>query len=382
MPLPTTNLTAHFDASDADHLFKTWVDGGAHTGTPVDGEEVQVWKAEAGGSVQPLNAAYPSVGRAPVYRSSSSPMLLPCLDFDGSEDELRLVTDATNNSYYGTGSFFGSQAKTLIVAFYARSITGTSIGDHGIAGGSDGAFVLGCRDVGGTKKTYASNGDGNIDSVDATTVVDTTYVACLRHDATNLYLSIDGGAEVQVATGATSPFPESHFSFGRYFGSAVRFHGCISEAALYNAALTGTDLTDAIAYFRAKHQGVTSGVYRPNSDQTTTGWTSTAGTFFSVLDETTPSDADYVTSPTITGTGSKLIVGLSNGPLAAGKWTTPVRANTSAGTATLRVSLLNDSNDSQGSVDITGVTTTITRYDPQITTTGSATRLALEFITS
>lgn len=118
---------------------------------------------------------------------------------------------------------------------------------------------------------------------------------------------------------------------------------------------------------------------KPNSDVSVSGWSSTGASVFSVIDEDTPSDADFATSPAITGSGSPAICGLSNGPLSAGTWAVAVRAAVSTGTATLRVKLVNDSNAEQGSVD-QAVTSTPTRYDLSITTSGAATRISFEFI--
>jgi hypothetical protein len=120
---------------------------------------------------------------------------------------------------------------------------------------------------------------------------------------------------------------------------------------------------------------------KPISDVSITGWTSTGATVYEVIDEDTPSDADYATSPAITGSGQPAILGLQNTPLAAGTWAVAVRAAASTGTPTLRVKLLNDSNAEQGSADVV-VSTTPTRYDLTITTSGAATRISFEFITA
>jgi hypothetical protein len=258
MPLPTTNLTLHLDASDTDKLFTTWVNGGPHTGTPADNGAVQVWSAEADGSVSPANAAYPTSGREPAYRSGTPLMLLPCLDFDGTDDELRTVNNASISDYLNSGSFLGDQAKTIIVAFYAESITSSNadpVENHSIIGGSE-SFVLSCKSVSGTPKVQFCNNDAGWDTIEQTIAATTTVVACARHDATNIYLSVDGGSETSAASGATSGWPNTYINIGKAGGGAVRFNGRIGEIALYNAALTGSDLTDAIAYFRLKWQGV------------------------------------------------------------------------------------------------------------------------------
>jgi hypothetical protein len=257
MPLPTTNLTLHLDASDTDKLFTTWVDGGSHTGTPADNGAVQAWSRETDGSVTPAHAAYSTAGREPLYRSGTPLMMLPCLDFDGSDDELRVVNNTNITSYINTGSFLGDQAKTILVAFWAESITATSadpLENHAVVGGSE-SFALTCKDVGGTPKLQFCNYDGGWDTAEQTIAAGTTVVACARHDTSNIYLRVDGGSDATTASGATGLWPNTYLNLGRSGGTS-RFNGRIGELAVYNACLTGTDLTDAIAYFRAKWQGV------------------------------------------------------------------------------------------------------------------------------
>jgi hypothetical protein len=257
MALPTTNLTLHLDASDTDKLFTTWVDGGPNTGTPADNGAVEVWSRETDGSVNPAHAAYAAAGRTPLYRSGTPLMMLPCLDFDGTDDELRVVGDATRASYLNTGEFMGDQAKTILVAFWAEAVTSTSADPselHAVVGTS-GDCNLSLKDVAGTPTLQFNNHDGSWDTVSKTVATGTTVVACARHDTSNIYLSVDGGSESSTASGATSGWPIAELRVGRGGGS-VFFNGRVGEIAIYSAALTGTDLTAAIAYFRLKWQGV------------------------------------------------------------------------------------------------------------------------------
>lgn len=263
MALPTTNLTLHLDASDTDKLFTTWVDGGSHTGTPGDGSAVQAWSRETDGSVNPAHAAYQTGTTAPVYRSSTPLMALPCLDFDGSDDYMVVVGNATVNDNLGANNFVGLSAKTILLAAYFETIASTQTAaqdNDGVIGGAShfGIFV---KDSGGTKKVMWTAYDGAWgDVVEQTITTGTTVVICARHDGTNLYLSVDGGSESSIANGATSA-EASAITIGRATGG-TRMNGRIGEIAVYNAALTGANLTDAIAYFRQKWQGVAP----PSSD--------------------------------------------------------------------------------------------------------------------
>jgi hypothetical protein len=259
MALPTTNLTLHLDASDTDKLFTTWVDGGSHTGTPADNGTVQAWSAETDGSVTPAHAAYGGAvaGREPNYRSGTPLMLLPCLDFDGTEDELRLVNNTNSTTYYNTGSFMGDAAKTIIFAAWPESITleqADPVENHIVVGTSN-DFVVGFKIVSTVKKAFISNHDGAWKTVTVNATEGAANVVCARQDGSNLYISVDGGAESSVASGATATWPSGELRIGRGSGSG-RLHGRIGELAIYSAALTGADLTDAIAYFRAKWQGI------------------------------------------------------------------------------------------------------------------------------
>lgn len=121
---------------------------------------------------------------------------------------------------------------------------------------------------------------------------------------------------------------------------------------------------------------------RPSSDVTTTNWSTSTGTsFYALIDEDPPgNDTDYVISPSITGTGQKLICGLTESR-GAGKYHIPVRASVTVGSARLRVALLNDSNDMQGYDDITVSSSSPTRYVANFDTTGTATRISFEFVT-
>jgi hypothetical protein len=257
MPLPTTNLTLHLDASDTDNLFTTWADGGGHSGTPADGNAVQVWRRESDGSVTPANAAY-NGGNAPAYRSGTPLMLLPCLDFDGTNAAMAVVSDTTVASYIGPSSFFSTTARTILVSFYGESITASNAGaaggysNHGITAGDD-KWYLNCYNSGGQRKVQFGAHDGSWKMVEVNISEATSHVVKARHDGANLYLAVDGGAESSVACGTLSG-DGSQIYIGRS-GDAVRLNGRIGEVAFYSSS----DLTNAdsgVTFLRSKWQGV------------------------------------------------------------------------------------------------------------------------------
>jgi hypothetical protein len=257
MALPTANLTAHFDASDTDKLWTTWVNGGPHTGTPADTGTVQSWGRETDGSVTPLNWAYQG-GVAPAYVSTSSPMLLPCMHF--TEEYMAAVTDTSVVSYYSQSSFFTTTAKHLFISFRAAAIDATSA-DHfsceGLIGFYD-AFGVWMRNNGGQRQLrIAAKDTGWCETTPINISLNTDYVLQVWHDGTNLKGRLDEGSEVSVACGTSSTgWPAPELRVGRAGGSIEAKDAYVGEVALYNAVLSGTDQSDALAYFRLKWQGV------------------------------------------------------------------------------------------------------------------------------
>lgn len=121
-------------------------------------------------------------------------------------------------------------------------------------------------------------------------------------------------------------------------------------------------------------------VARPVADVTTTDWTTSAGTdFFALIDEAVASDADYIDSPTLTGTAQWLTADLDY-PLAAGDRTVSVRASVPSGTGTLKVRLENDAAAVVGTAADQAVTGTPTTYDLDITLSAPATRISFAFV--
>lgn len=118
-------------------------------------------------------------------------------------------------------------------------------------------------------------------------------------------------------------------------------------------------------------------VIRPSSDVTTTGWVASSGIImFDMIDETSASDADYITSPALS-TGSPIIMGLTSS-LVAGTYTIRIRVTKSRDIGEFRVSLLNDANTQQGVSGWQVITNSYVTYELIITTTGTATRVRIE----
>ena len=121
---------------------------------------------------------------------------------------------------------------------------------------------------------------------------------------------------------------------------------------------------------------------RPASDVTTAGWTASTGTnFAALLDEVSPSDADFITSPPLSGSTAPVTVALDT-VLIAGSWAIGVRARTTSGAGTVRVYLLNDAGTVVGTSGLQAITSTFATYSLPVTTSGIATRARIETLSS
>ena len=121
---------------------------------------------------------------------------------------------------------------------------------------------------------------------------------------------------------------------------------------------------------------------RPASDVTTAGWTASTGTnFAALLDEVSPSDADFITSPPLSGSTAPVTVALDT-VLIAGSWAIGVRARTTSGAGTVRVYLLNDAGTVVGTSGLQAITSTFATYSLPVATSGIATRARIETLSS
>jgi hypothetical protein len=133
------------------------------------------------------------------------------------------------------------------------------------------------------------------------------------------------------------------------------------------------NIRSIVAYFKL----ATTGIYRPSSDITDTGWTnSTGANSWDLLNETSYSDADYIVSPTLEAT-TNIVMGL-DGTMAAGTYTIRLRGKYSITSGQFRVILLNSSDTVQGTSSWQAVTGTYATYSIPITITGDATRIKIE----
>lgn len=196
-------------------------------------------------------------------------------------------------------------------------------------------------------------------TVSATTSGGTLHYQWKRADPGSGTFSNVGTDSSSYTTGATS---------------AASDHG-----ASYKVDVTddnGTTVSDTVVLTVRS----TTTVARPSADVSATGWTASTGSdLFAMIDEASASDADYITSPTITGSTAPATFTLAY-PLNTGSWTLSVRAKTSTGTATLRLYLLNDANTVVGTSGDQTITSSFTTYQLAVTSSGPATRARVEIV--
>jgi hypothetical protein len=249
MPLPShANLTSHWDASVDTNIWEQFQSTTPYHNTQAsDGSNVEVWDDVDGNNMMFTWKTSDTTG--PTYQVNTPLMLNPCLDFEASEQLFSFQEAGTGGTGVPASTFFGAGAKTIIVAVYVESISTTSGNtwtNNAIIKDSAELMGLHLRTSGGQPKLQAYNWDGNNDTVEIDIAVDTSYIACLRHDGTNLYVSINGGSESSVTSGNTTSLT------GQLEMASQNADIRIGEMATYNAALTGTDLSDALDYFIEK----------------------------------------------------------------------------------------------------------------------------------
>lgn len=132
------------------------------------------------------------------------------------------------------GNYVGASAKCIIISAIFDVITqatGGATSGHALVTDATGrAGIYGYVDT-GVKKVFAANFDGTVDQAGVAVTEGTAYVIQLRHDGSTIKVSINGGAEVSVASGATSGALGA-LRFGSR-GSAL-FDGKLFEAAIFS----------------------------------------------------------------------------------------------------------------------------------------------------
>jgi hypothetical protein len=99
----------------------------------------------------------------------------------------------------------------------------------------------------GVQKVGFQNHNGGYVNAMVPVSVNTNYFIIGRHDGTNIYMSLNGGAETSVPSGPTSSIT-GPMHLGGQNGSYL-YNGRMGEIATWNVALSGADLVQAITHF-------------------------------------------------------------------------------------------------------------------------------------
>lgn len=241
------SLIANYDGNASTHLFTTWNSGGNHTGTPANGNEVQVWQDvgtsnPSGGNNRAL--IYPSTtGQSPTYASPGS-MLLPSITFNGSAD----VMQAFNNSGSTPTSLhtYSPPGGWSIIGSFrlaAAATNNANIWDNtSLYMDNSQTFGLVFKTISSVHYVHAYSYDSNADVTTGMAIsLNTDYVFCARlYSGARIDLRIfsgTGGATTDyqnVGTGTNSGSGSNAIYVGRNGPGSAYFNGVIGEISFYN----------------------------------------------------------------------------------------------------------------------------------------------------
>lgn len=249
--LPTTSLTGHFMADVNTHVYTDF----SMTTAANNGDNARAWDDEGDG-ISDISLQSNGGTTDPKYRTgASSPMLNSCIDFDGSDDLLKSYTQAGSNK--AISNFIAAGAYTILVAFYADASgtdSATSYENDSILSDVGGFFALYLRS---SNKIGVYNWDGSEDKVEIAVTYGASHVVRIRHDSGSIYISLDGGSESSTASGNTTTLT-NQLIVGTGYSGTHAYNGRVGELAIYNAAISGSNLSDATQYFTDKWLGAAS----------------------------------------------------------------------------------------------------------------------------
>lgn len=247
MALPTANLTYHGDCSVNTDLWKT-NSAGTYSNHPADGEGVKYVEDKE----HTKDVAMATWNTDPLWRSSAPLMLLPCIDFNGTSDYVTLMNDAGTVQTQAS-ALVSASAFTILAAVYVEGSASNAAGNYDNEAIWNGGSNIGVhvKNVSGVYSIVCYNFDGNEDIVALPINLNTAYVLMYRHESGVIYGSLNGGSESSAASGNTGTLASACFIGANYSGAAF-YNGRLGEIAFWNAALAGSNLTDAMSYFTSK----------------------------------------------------------------------------------------------------------------------------------
>lgn len=247
MPLPTTNLTAQFDSSTNSKLWQNYQAGSPYHNTAVaDTNVVGAWDGELAADQQWKISA-----DKPIWAQAGTPLKEPSIDFNAAKLDLY---NRAGTVVPALSTMFTNTSFSALISFVVQSASlnsGNPWENHVLLSTTFAGFgVL-------TFSIKAPLGVPNFtafhfpDTLTLPIEFDTRYFAHVRHTGGNLYASLNGGSESSIASGNTWEMAVG-LTMGYHPGQSPVFDGFIGELAIYSAALTGSDQTDANDYFYEK----------------------------------------------------------------------------------------------------------------------------------
>jgi len=236
-PLSLSNLTTWLDASDSTQLF---TNTGCSSAVSSDGDVVKCWKDKSGSSRNVTEAT-----NGPAYKTAiknGKSVLL----FDGSNDKLVGSTAMVNLLAQASKSVWVVADVLSIPAGGANPPNYASAGLIGEdAGGSWGLHV------GQSTKYGVWNNDGAGDSMGGTIAASTWYIFHIRHDSGTMYVSVNNGTEVSMATGNTDWYLSNYMRIGGNYGP-VFTNMYMAEVVLSNGVESAGNRTSMQTYLNNK----------------------------------------------------------------------------------------------------------------------------------
>lgn len=226
---PAYAQTAHFNASDTSNVFTTA--GNPPSGVPVNGNTVAEQKAESGDIAC-------DAGDGPVWRSPSN-LLLPALDYDGTNDHCFLENDAGTD--YTLDTFVNADAFTVMMAIYVEACPSTAANPYDNAAlitDSGQFWGIFCKDVAGTPNLLLYNWDGNADVVSLPIALNTRYIVTYRHSGGNISGSLNCGSETSAASDNTTGLAGIP-TVGTANGFVALYSGLIGEMKIWDTGNAG-----------------------------------------------------------------------------------------------------------------------------------------------
>lgn len=249
--LPTSNLTAHFDASNTDDLFTTA--GNPPSGTPNDGDPVQEWDDEPSADIALIETTNP-----PAFRSTTPLLHLSNVDYDGTNDQSLPSTDDGL-----TRKTWESVSTTTDIMFLGAirvedvSTNAANIWDNDALIADDAQWAgMHFKNNAGAVTIHWYNFDAAADIVELSIQLNKNYVFAAWHDSDgsgNLYLGLyDENGLVSEGTVASDTRDGNGNLRIAANGGAAQFVGIrVGEFAIYSV-YNATDFASAITYFRNK----------------------------------------------------------------------------------------------------------------------------------